>query len=92
MLLTSVGVNLGILVFFKYFILFAESLLPQFLKKRRFDANRAGDGVKKVPSGPVKKIVGADNLAPSVDVILRYHTSVNSPVLILGTFFFAIQI
>jgi D-alanyl-lipoteichoic acid acyltransferase DltB (MBOAT superfamily) len=70
----------------------AERLLPQFLKERRFDPHLASDGLKQILWGFVKKVVVADNLAPSVEAVFAGSDSAGGAVLLVGTFLFSIQI
>jgi len=70
----------------------AKNLLPQFLIKRKFDQNKARDGMRQILWGYIKKVVVADNLAPHVDYIFTNSSSLDSLTLFLGVFFFTIQI
>lgn len=70
----------------------ASNLLPQMARKRKFETAKAAEGVRLMLWGLFKKIVIADNLAPSVnDIFANYH-SYTSEVLVLGVVFFAFQI
>ncbi|RMH22291.1 MAG: MBOAT family protein [Acidobacteria bacterium] len=70
----------------------ARHLLPQFLRPRSFDLERAKDGLRQMLWGLFKKIVIADNLAPLVDEIFRTHPQQTAPALLLGAFYFTVQI
>jgi alginate O-acetyltransferase complex protein AlgI len=70
----------------------AIRLLPQFAKKRTFDFDLAKDGVRQALWGMFKKVVIADNLAPYVQDIFSNHTQYGGSTLLLGVFYFAIQI
>ena len=70
----------------------ATHLLPQIIKKREFDYNKAVDGLRQILWGLFKKIVVADNCATYVnDIFNNYHTF-NGSTLLLGAIFFAFQI
>ena len=70
----------------------ATHLLPQFLKKRQFDYDKASDGLKQMLWGLFKKIVIADNCAVFVNDIFANYNNYNGITLILGAVFFAFQI
>jgi len=70
----------------------AANLLPQSLTARRFDRELAADGARQMLWGFFKKVVIADRLAPIVDPIFRSPTTQLGSVLILGLFFFSVQI
>jgi alginate O-acetyltransferase complex protein AlgI len=70
----------------------AIRLLPQFDKKRTFNYDLAKDGVRQALWGMFKKVVVADNLAPYVQDIFTHHAQYNGSTLLLGVFYFAIQI
>ncbi|MEM7801037.1 MAG: MBOAT family O-acyltransferase, partial [Chloroflexota bacterium] len=70
----------------------ASDLLPQFLKQRHFELERASGGARMMLWGLFKKIVIADNLAPAVDDIFINYADMSGPTLLLGTIFFAVQI
>ena len=70
----------------------ASNLLPQFGRERVFDYGIAADGMRQVLWGLFKKIVIADNAAIYVnDIFTNYHDYAGS-TLLLGAFFFALQI
>ncbi len=70
----------------------ACNLLPQFLKKRVFSDPEARDGIRQILNGFVKKMVIADNLIPYTDSIFEKYWQYDGLTLIIGAFFFAIQI
>lgn len=70
----------------------AKNLLPQVLKSRKFDLGEAKDGLRLMLWGMFKKVVIADNVAGHVDAIYADPTSLDSTILFIGTFLFAVQI
>ena len=70
----------------------ASNLLPQFYKKRNFDANFARSGIHLIIWGLFQKMVIADNSATYVNAIFRNYEDLNSLTLILGAVYFAFQI
>ena len=70
----------------------ARNLLPQFLKKRVFSDPEARDGLRQMLNGFLKKMVIADNLAPFTDDIFNNYAQYDGLTLLIGAFFFAIQI
>lgn len=70
----------------------AKSLLPQFLARRVFEPQSAREGLRLMLWGLFKKVVIADNLAGSVNMIFADPLTREGPELVLGVFFFAIQI
>jgi len=70
----------------------ASNLLPQMLKKRHFDFNQAMAGIDLILWGFFKKVVIADNLAPTVNEIFGNHTTYAPSVLLLGAIYFSFQI
>ena len=70
----------------------AQSLLPQFERKRTFDINKANDGLRQILWGLFKKVVIADNLASHVDFVFGNYLELSGIALGLGTLYFAIQI
>ena len=70
----------------------ATNLLPQFLKKRKFDNNQAKDGLRQMLWGFFKKMVIADNCAIYVNDIFANYESYSGVTLVLGVIYFAIQI
>jgi D-alanyl-lipoteichoic acid acyltransferase DltB (MBOAT superfamily) len=70
----------------------ASNLLPQMLRQRSFDFERAADGCRQMLWGFVKKIVVADNCAVAVDMIWGNYTTMSGLQLLIGAVLFAIQI
>ncbi len=70
----------------------AAHLLPQFKTKRTFNLARIYDGLKQILWGLLKKIVIADNCAEYVNIVFENSNSMSSSTLLLGLFFFSIQI
>jgi len=70
----------------------AKSLLPQFYERRRFEYDQAVDGLRQMLWGFCKKMVVADQMAPHVQVIFDNAGSLDGVVLLMGSFFFALQI
>jgi alginate O-acetyltransferase complex protein AlgI len=70
----------------------ASNLLPQVQKTRDFDTARAKDGLRQMLWGFFKKVVIADNLAAPVDGIYSHYGNADGLTLLVGTFFFAMQI
>jgi len=70
----------------------ATNLLPQFYKKRIFDASKATDGMRQILWGLFKKIVIADNAAIYVNDIFNNYGNYSGSTLLLGAVFFAFQI
>jgi D-alanyl-lipoteichoic acid acyltransferase DltB (MBOAT superfamily) len=70
----------------------ATNLLPQFQRKRSFDADLAIEGLGQMLWGLFKKIVVADNCAVLVNEIFGSHETQPGSVLALGALLFAFQI
>lgn len=70
----------------------ASSLLPQFIKKRRFSYKKGADGMRLILWGLFKKMVIADNAAILVNDIFADYESQSTIVLLAGAFYFALQI
>ncbi|HEY3402073.1 MAG TPA: MBOAT family O-acyltransferase [Ohtaekwangia sp.] len=70
----------------------ATKLLPQFYIKRQFDYAKAVDGLRQMLWGLFKKIVIADNCAHYANDIFDHYENYNGSTLLLGAFFFALQI
>lgn len=73
-------------------IMKAKEFLPQFLVKRQFDYARAVQGLRFILWGYFKKIVIADGCGILADQIFGSYTTQPSSILLLGVFYFAIQI
>lgn len=70
----------------------ATALLPQFYKRRTFNYSLAVDGLRQILWGLIKKIVVADNAAQIANEIFNNSDVYSGSTLILGAFFFTIQI
>jgi D-alanyl-lipoteichoic acid acyltransferase DltB (MBOAT superfamily) len=70
----------------------ARNLLPQIREKRVFSQKMASDGLRQILIGLFKKIVIADNIANSVDIIFANYETQSSVALLLGGFFFLMQV
>lgn len=70
----------------------ASHLLPQFYKKREFNYSLAVDGLRQILWGLFKKIVIADNCAEYANIIFDGYADFSGSTLLLGAFFFALQI
>lgn len=89
-------------VFFAYMSFFPQllsgpigrgtSLIPQFQQLRKFDYNKATDGLRQFLWGLFKKAVIADNCATIVDSSWYNYSNENSLVLLIVVFLYSIQI
>ena len=70
----------------------ATNLLPQFKELRTFNYARAIDGTRQILWGLFKKMVIADNCAVEVDHIFANYTDSSGATLLLGIFWFAMQL
>jgi len=70
----------------------AGDLLPQFVKKQRFDSKRLADGLNLMLWGFFQKVVIADNLAIVVNAVYNNLGNFTGIPLMLATIFFAFQI
>ena len=70
----------------------ATHLLPQFLKKRKFNYNLAVDGARQILWGLFKKIVIADNCATYANIIFNDYENYSGSTILTGAIFFAFQI
>ncbi len=70
----------------------ATNLLPQFLKKRTFEYDKAVDGMRQILWGLFKKVVIADNCAEFANQIFNNSADMNGSTLVLGAIFFTFQI
>jgi D-alanyl-lipoteichoic acid acyltransferase DltB (MBOAT superfamily) len=68
------------------------NLLPQITGARRFEYEKAADGLRQILWGLFKKIVLADTCAVNADYIFNNHSSMEGGALILGAVYFAFQI
>lgn len=69
-----------------------STLLPQFLRKRRFSSTQASDGLRQILSGIMKKMLIADNLLPLVEGIFGNYRSYDGLGLSIGVFFASMQL
>ncbi len=70
----------------------ATHLLPQILKKREFDSNKAISGLRQILWGLFKKIVIADGCAEYANVIFNDSANLSGSTLVIGALFFTFQI
>jgi alginate O-acetyltransferase complex protein AlgI len=70
----------------------AEDLLPQFEKRREFNTVRAHDALRQMLWGLVKKVLIADNLAPTVEYAFAHHTELDGISLLAASGLFFVQI
>jgi alginate O-acetyltransferase complex protein AlgI len=70
----------------------ATHLLPQIQRERNFNYRLAVDGLRQILWGLFKKIVIADNCATYANDVFNQTPGENGSTLLLGAFFFAIQI
>ena len=70
----------------------ATHLLPQFYTKRKFEYDKAVDGLRQILWGLFKKVVIADNCAQIANEIFNNSDELNGSTLIFGAIFFTFQI
>lgn len=70
----------------------ATNLLPQFFRKRELNYHDSVDGLRQILWGLFKKVVIADNSAQIANQIFNNPEDYGGSTLLLGAFFFAIQI
>ena len=70
----------------------ATNLLPQFYKKRKFDFDKAVDGLQQILWGLFKKVVIADNCAEYANLIFNSSDQYNGSTLAIGALLFTFQI
>ncbi|WP_293664827.1 MBOAT family O-acyltransferase [uncultured Parabacteroides sp.] len=70
----------------------ATNLLPQFSQPRRFDYDKAVDGMRQMLWGFFKKMVVADNCALFANGIFENYQTMSGSALFMGALFFTIQI
>lgn len=70
----------------------ATHLLPQVKRRRKFNFNKAKEGVYQIIWGLVKKVVVADSCANYANAIFDHYTAMNTLSLLLGAVYFAFQI
>jgi D-alanyl-lipoteichoic acid acyltransferase DltB (MBOAT superfamily) len=89
-------------VFFSYISFFpsllsgpidrAGLLIPQLQNPRTFKYTEASEGMSQILWGLFKKLVIADNCASITQLIFENYTQYSSSSLLLGTFFYTIQV
>ncbi|ROI09243.1 MBOAT family protein [Chryseobacterium sp. H3056] len=70
----------------------ATHLLPQFYTKRKFEVDKAVDGLRQILWGLFKKVVIADNCAEYANLIFNNSAEQSGSNLVLGAIFFTFQI
>lgn len=70
----------------------AKNLLPQFYVPRKFEYEKAADGLRQMLWGLLKKMVIADHCAVYVNDIFLHQRIYGGSTLLLGIVFFAFQI
>ena len=70
----------------------AGALLPQFVRKRRFDYAQAVDGLRQMLWGLFKKMVVADNCATLVNQVWIHYQHHSGVMLVVAAVLFAFQI
>lgn len=70
----------------------ATHLLPQIKRQRVFDYKKSVDGLRQILWGLFKKVVIADNCANYSNLVFDNYLDYQGSTLVLGVFFFAIQI
>ena len=70
----------------------ATLLLPQFYVKRKFEYDKAVDGMRQILWGLFKKVVIADNCALLANEVFNNSHELNGSTLLLGALFFTLQI
>jgi D-alanyl-lipoteichoic acid acyltransferase DltB (MBOAT superfamily) len=70
----------------------ATNLLPQFYKKRKFEYEKAVDGMRQILWGLFKKVVIADNCAQIVNVVFENSENYSGSSLLIGAVLFSFQI
>lgn len=70
----------------------ATHLLPQIKVRRKFQFEKAEEGIYQIVWGLVKKVVIADSCSVYANEIFNHYQTANSLSLILGAIYFAFQI
>ena len=70
----------------------ATHLLPQLKKSRNFEYSKAVSGLQQILWGLFKKVVIADSCAEYANLIFNNYTDYQGVTLLLGAFFFTVQI
>lgn len=69
-----------------------KELLPQYKKLRVFDYETGKDGLRMILWGFFKKIVIADEIGMTVDIIFDDYVILNGGTIVLGSILYSIQI
>ena len=69
----------------------ARRLLPQIMNKRKYSEENLTAGLRLILWGMFNKVVRADSLGESVDIIFENYNLMNGGVLFLGLVYFAFQ-
>lgn len=70
----------------------ATNLLPQFYTMRKFEYDKAEDGMRQILWGLFKKIVIADHCAEIANLIFNNYDQYSGSTLLIGAIFFSFQI
>ncbi len=70
----------------------ATNLLPQFSRERKFNYDKASDGLRQILWGLFKKVVIADSCANYVNLVFDNYADYNGSALLVGAILFAFQI
>lgn len=70
----------------------AGNMLPQLMRERNFDPDKAVDSIGQIIWGLFQKVVVADNLALLVDASFNNITTTSGPQLLFATYCFTFQI
>lgn len=70
----------------------ASNLLPQILKRRKFNYDQSVQGLRLILWGLFKKVVVADSLSPIVDQVFSGYELFSGISLFIGAIYFSIQI
>jgi D-alanyl-lipoteichoic acid acyltransferase DltB (MBOAT superfamily) len=69
-----------------------QNLLHQFREYHSFDYDRVTAGLKRMAWGLYKKVVVADNIAPTVDLVYSAPSASSGPQVVAATILYAFQI
>jgi len=69
-----------------------RDLIPQFARRREFDAELAHDGLRQVLWGLLKKMVIADNIGVRVDAVWATRAHANSLEVLCAMLLYSVQI
>jgi D-alanyl-lipoteichoic acid acyltransferase DltB (MBOAT superfamily) len=70
----------------------ASHLLPQIQRNRTFNLEQSVSGIRQIIWGMFKKVVVADTLASTVNLMFDQHTAYNGVSLLVGAVLFSFQI